>query len=176
MQTLAEIETEYRRLDRLLGIDTSSIPVSFSRRMVRRYGSCSFQGDRPTAIRLASFLQEDAQALRDTALHEYAHAAVALLTGRRHGHDAAWRSVCRRIGCSEQRLAEPCAAAEEHRSEIAAQRGVYVVTCLGCGASTQYVRRGPVVQALERGGWFCRCRCRACGSSRFRLEKRYSSE
>ena len=89
-------------------------------------------------------------------------------------HDAARRAVCRRLGCPEDRLAPQCAAAEENRKRIAAARGVYVVTCLGCGAESRYLRRGKVVQALEekRG----QIRCRRCGGKKFRLEKRYEQE
>ena len=65
-------------------------------------------------------------------------------------------------------------AAQENRKRIAAARGVYVVTCLGCGAESRYLRRGKVVQALEekRG----QIRCRRCGGKKFRLEKRYEQE
>ena len=89
-------------------------------------------------------------------------------------HDEVWRAVCRRVGCPEDRLAPQCAAAEENRKRIAAARGVYVVTCLGCGAESRYLRRGKVVQALEekRG----QIRCRRCGGKKFRLEKRYEQE
>ena len=113
-QTLLEtIRSEYRRLDRLLGISAEQIPLSFSTRMVRQYGVCCFHADKPTAIRLAAFLKDEPEQLRQTALHEYAHAAAALLTGRRHGHDAVWKSVCLRVGCRPERLSKPCAAAQE---------------------------------------------------------------
>ena len=56
-----QVQAEYRRLDRLLGIDTSGIPVRFSKRMTRQYGVCTFLKNRPQEIRLADFLrQEDA--------------------------------------------------------------------------------------------------------------------
>ena len=149
MWTLEQVRAEYHRLDRLLGIDTSGIPVRFSKRMTRQYGVCTFLKNRPQEIRLADFLRQEDAVFWDTARHEYAHAAAALLTGKRHGHDEVWRAVCRRIGCPEDRLAPQCAAAEENRKRIAAARGVYVVTCLGCGAESRYLRRGKVVQALE---------------------------
>ena len=149
MWTLEQVRAEYRRLDRLLGIDTSGIPVRFSKRMTRQYGVCTFLKNRPQEIRLADFLRQEDAVFWDTARHEYAHAAAALLTGKRHGHDEVWRAVCRRIGCPEDRLAPQCAAAEENRKCIAAARGVHVVTCLGCGAESRYLRRGKVVQALE---------------------------
>ena len=60
------------------------------------------------------------------------------------------------------------------KADIEAVRGVYVVTCLGCGAESRYLRRGTVVQALEekRGG----IRCRRCGGKKFSLEKRYEPQ
>ncbi len=41
--------------------------------------------------------------VRDTVLHEIAHALV----GPRHGHDASWRAVALRIGCSALRCVPP---------------------------------------------------------------------
>ena len=117
MWTLAQVQAEYRRLDRLLGIDTSRVAVSFSRRMTRQYGVCTFVKNRPQEIRLADFLRREDQVFWDTARHEYAHAAVAILTGKRHGHDEAWKAA-RRSGlrpAARQRLKtggalRPCAA------------------------------------------------------------------
>ena len=174
MWTLSQVQAEYRRLDRLLGIDTGRVAVSFSKRMTRQYGVCTFVKNKPQEIRLADFLRQEDQVFWDTARHEYAHAAVALLTGKRHGHDEAWKAVCRKIGCPPERLAPNCNAAVENRKRIEAVRGVYVVTCLGCGTQSRYLRRGTVVQALEeqRGG----IRCRRCGGKKFRLEKRYEQE
>ena len=147
MWTLAQVQAEYRRLDRLLGIDTSRVAVSFSRRMTRQYGVCTFVKNRPQEIRLADFLRREDQVFWDTARHEYAHAAAAILTGKRHGHDEAWKAVCRRIGCPPERLAPSCEAAAENRRRIEAVRGVYVVTCLGCGAESRYLRRGTASAA-----------------------------
>ena len=112
MWTLKEIREEYDRLDRYLGIDTRLIRLSFSKKMRRQHGVCCFRGDRPTEIRLADFLRADDDAMLDTVRHEYAHAAAALLTGRRHGHDAVWKDICVRIGCKPERLAGTTAAQE----------------------------------------------------------------
>ena len=91
MDALETVRAEYDRLDRMLGIDTSGVRLTRSARMVRQYGVCCFRGEKPTEIRIAAFLLEEPEQLRQTALHEYAHAAAALLTGRRHGHDAVWK-------------------------------------------------------------------------------------
>ena len=164
MWTLEEIREEYDRLDRYLGIDTRAIRLSFSKRMRQQYGVCCFRGDRPTEIRLADFLRTDENAMLDTARHEYAHAAAALLTGQRHGHDALWRSLCVRIGCKPERLAERTAAQEAKN----AARG-YLVRCETCGAESRYLRRGTVVQSIEQGRQDCRCR--RCGGRTFTLKR-----
>ena len=54
--------------------------------------------------------------VRDTILHEIAHALV----GPRHGHDEVWRATARRIGCSGLR----CTSGEAPRIE-----GGWVGTC-----------------------------------------------
>lgn len=47
-------------------------------------------------------LHDEAE-VRDTVLHEVAHALV----GPRHGHDAVWRATALRIGCSGRRCSDP---------------------------------------------------------------------
>ena len=172
MWTLEQVRAEYRRLDRLLGIDTSGIPVRFSKRMTRQYGVCTFLKNRPQEIRLADFLRQEDAVFWDTARHEYAHAAAALLTGRRHGHDAVWKAVCLRIGCAPERLSEPCAAARRRAEEYEKGRAgapVWLVVCRGCGAVSRYRRRGKVVQLLQQHPTTSACVCRQCGGRSFAL-------
>ncbi len=172
MDGLEAVRAEYDRLDRMLGIDTSGILLSCSARMVRQYGVCCFCGDRPAKIRLAAFLLDEPEQLRKTALHEYAHAAAALLTGRRHGHDAVWKAICLRIGCAPERLSEPCAAARRRAEEYEKGRAgapVWLVVCRGCGAVSRYRRRGKVVQLLQQHPTTSACVCRQCGGRSFAL-------
>lgn len=172
MDGLEAVRAEYDRLDRMLGIDTSGILLSCSARMVRQYGVCCFCGDRPAKIRLAAFLLDEPEQLHKTALHEYAHAAAALLTGRRHGHDAVWKAVCLRIGCAPERLSEPCAAARRRAEEYEEGRAgapVWLVVCRGCGAVSRYRRRGKVVQLLQQHPTTSACVCRQCGGRSFAL-------
>ena len=170
MRTLDEIRAEYARLDGLLGIDTSGVRLSFSARMTRQYGVCCFRAAVPTEIRLAAFLQDAPGQLRQTALHEYAHAAAALLTGVRHGHDAVWKQLCVRIGCAPERLAPPCAAAEAAGAQKRAGKPVYLVVCRSCGCTTRYQRRGKIVRLLTQHPNTTACVCRRCGARRFQLE------
>lgn len=47
-------------------------------------------------------LHDEAE-VRETVLHEIAHALV----GPRHGHDAVWKALARRIGCTGERCLSP---------------------------------------------------------------------
>lgn len=47
-------------------------------------------------------LHDEAE-VRETVLHEIAHALV----GPRHGHDAVWKAAARRIGCTGERCLSP---------------------------------------------------------------------
>lgn len=64
----------------------------------RRAGSCSY---RDKTITLSfNLARRGSQAdIRDTVLHEIAHALV----GKRHNHDAVWKAKARAIGCSGDR-------------------------------------------------------------------------
>lgn len=42
--------------------------------------------------------------IMDTILHELAHAFVYLETGEHHGHDAAFRAMCHRLGTLDDRM------------------------------------------------------------------------
>lgn len=175
MLRLDDIRREFCRLDAQLGVDTSGIALTFSTRMVRRYGVCLFRGNKPIEIRLAAFLQQDEAQLMQTARHEYAHAAAALISGKPHGHDALWRALCLRVGCPPERLAAPCAAARARKAEYEAahaDRPYYLVTCRNCGACTRYQKRGKVVKLLMEKGRHSGCICRRCGGESFTLETR----
>lgn len=64
----------------------------------RRAGVCRF-GDRVIGLSAPLTRLHSEAEVRDTVLHEIAHALV----GPRHGHDAVWREVAVRIGCSGRR-------------------------------------------------------------------------
>lgn len=90
--------------------------------------------------------------IRDTVLHEIAHALV----GPDHGHDAVWRAKCLEVGARPER----CGQADM-------PEGRWQARCGGCGS--QFSRhRKP--QRLK--GWFCR----ACGPERGGLTWQVRSE
>ncbi len=168
MHSLDEIRREYDRLDKLCGVDTSSVEIEISRRPGRRLGSFRYplkEGAAPLRIIISASLLEQEEQFWDTIRHEYAHAAVYLRhPGERHGHDRTWKELCRQLGCSPERLA-PESRAQQERTEETAK---YRVHCNGCGRDSYYFREGKVVKALRRGGRG-RVRCAFCGSDSFQL-------
>jgi len=60
-----------------------------------------------------------ASIVRDTILHEIAHA----LAGVEHGHDHVWKAVCRKIGAEPTRLAG---------EEVRVVQPRYAIRCLSC--------------------------------------------
>lgn len=65
--------------------------------------------------------------VRDTILHEIAHALV----GARHGHDAVWRATALRIGCTGERCTDP---------ELPRVDGDWVGTCAAGHRITRHRR------------------------------------
>ena len=86
------------------------------------------------------------EAVRDTLLHEIAHA----LAGRRAGHGPAWRAMCLRVGARPERLSY----------EVDMPEGRWQAVCGGCGMRHHRHRRPKHMR-----GWFCR----HCGPERGRL-------
>ena len=64
----------------------------------RRAGQCDYT-NRTISLSRHYVRQAEPDHIRDTILHEIAHALV----GPRHGHDAVWRRKAREIGCTATR-------------------------------------------------------------------------
>ena len=100
----------------------------------RRAGQCDYTNKTISLSRLY-VRHADIDHIRDTILHEIAHALV----GPRHGHDSVWRQKAREIGCTAKRchslsfaqakwvMACPngCFSVERHRKKS----GLVCATC-----------------------------------------------
>ena len=100
----------------------------------RRAGQCDYKNKTISLSRhYVKYADEDH--IKDTILHEIAHALV----GPRHGHNAVWRQKAREIGCSAMRChnltfsqarwmmvcPDGCFAVERHRRKS----GLVCATC-----------------------------------------------
>ena len=120
---------------------------------VRRFGHCRFEARTITLSRHLVALN-DVDLVRDTILHEIAHA----LAGPRHGHDAVWRRTAVRVGARPDRT---------FGDEVASPPARWVGTCPGCG------------NRLERHRLLRRTRqlaCASCGRGRWHREFVYRWE
>ena len=101
----------------------------------RRAGCCNYR-DKLVSISFELALSASDENIRDTILHEIAHA----LSGKKHNHDAVWKAKAREIGCSGERC---------HRLVFSPPR--YHVTCENqCWTHTAERRNRRLV-------------CRTCG-------------
>jgi predicted SprT family Zn-dependent metalloprotease len=143
------VAVEARHLLDIHGLRTWSF--GFNRRK-RALGVCLFRRRRvELSVHLVDGANDDAE-IRDTLLHEIAHA----LTGPEHGHDDVWKEVCRRIGARPERLA--------HGADMPSGR--WQARCRGCGV-LHHRHRKP----LRLHGWFCR----GCGPKQGALAWRLAS-
>lgn len=114
---------------------------------VRRAGVCRYPTrTRPGRIELSRhFVQRNGEdEVRDTILHELAHALV----GPRHGHDAVWRAKCIEIGAKPERC---------YGDEVEMPKGRWRASCPGCRREFDRHRR-----PAKLSGWHCR----PCGPDR----------
>ena len=107
----------------------------------RRAGQCDFTAK---TISLSRHYVRHAEThhIRDTILHEIAHALV----GPKHGHDAVWRQKAREIGCTANRChtlsfsaakwimqcPNGCFAVERHRRKLG-------LVCGKCKTAVEFV-------------------------------------
>ncbi len=95
-------------------------------RAKRRAGICRYATRQIGLSAPLTSLHAEAD-VRDTILHEIAHALV----GPSHGHDAVWRRTAVRIGCSGQRCTDP---------QLPSVEGDWVGTCAAGHRITRHRR------------------------------------
>jgi predicted SprT family Zn-dependent metalloprotease len=124
---------------------------AFNRRK-QEMGLCRFD-DKCIELSLHFIERNPDEAIRDTLLHEIAHALV----GPGHGHDRLWKQKCREIGARPERVCH----------EVNMPEGSWQATCGNCGMVHHRHRRPKHLI-----GWHCR----HCGRVRGRLTWQRSSQ
>jgi len=126
------------------GLSAADPPWTFRfNRRKRALGTCHY-GPRRIELSTHFVVANDADEVRDTVLHEIAHA----LAGPATGHGPAWKAACVRIGARPERLAP---------ARVAMPAGRWRAACPGCGATHSRHRR-----PLKGRAYFCR----TCGAER----------
>lgn len=93
----------------------------------RRFGNCNFTHKRLSLSAYLVHLNDEAQ-VRDTILHEIAHA----LAGPQAGHGPVWQEKARAIGCTSMRC---------YGEEVAQPPARFKGTCPGCSQTILRMRR-----------------------------------
>ena len=118
----------------------------------KRALACAATARRPSSCRSTSVRREhDPDEVRDTILHEIAHALV----GPGHGHDAVWKAKCVEVGAKpEAAAATPTCprAGGRRRARSAASGSRGTAGRSGCAAELQR-RAGRERGKIRRGGW-----------------------
>ena len=103
----------------------------------RRAGLCDYRNKTISLSRHYVRYADEAH-IRDTLLHEIAHALV----GPHHGHNAVWRQQARKMGCSATRC---------HTLEFAEPK--WMMTCpSGCFSVPRHRRKSNLVCAKCKSG------------------------
>lgn len=134
------------------------IPVKINKRLTRTLGRVSYIKSNG---RVKSTLMEISYQLLATATldsikavveHECAHYLINEITHEHHGHDAIFKIMCAKIGCTND--GSICYSLDRTVSEKEVYK--YFVTCKECGKIVgKYHRAGKIVQNPE----FYNCKC-----------------
>jgi predicted SprT family Zn-dependent metalloprotease len=112
-------------------------------RRKRSLGLCRYR-ERRIELSVYFVKANDGEQVRETILHEIAHA----LAGEKAGHGPLWKAMCQRVGCKPVRC--------DHGDAVM-PKGRWVARCTACGKEYWRHRR-PTRRATY---W-----CRGCGPER----------
>ena len=135
-----------------------TIPVKINKRLTRTLGRVIWVKTngitRSTLMEISYQLLATAteEAIYAVVAHECAHYLVTEETHENHGHDAVFKAMCARIGCTNSKAVYRGLDRNVGEEKIYK----YFVTCKNCGSIVgKYHRAGKLVQHPE----LYRCKC-----------------
>ena len=112
---------------------------------VNRFGCCKISKKLITLSKALVELNDESQ-VRDTILHEIAHALV----GKGHGHDFAWKAKAQQIGCAPSRC---------YTSDVIQPKAKYQTECPNChrmhtaNRKRRKIACGRCCKEFNKGRW-----------------------
>ena len=104
--------------------------ISFSRSK-RHLGYCRCR-EKTISISRAYMESNPYPVMRDTLLHEVAHAVQYIKTGKTN-HGKEWKQIAEQVGCMPKRCAD--------LNEVNIPKGRYLGICPSCGKETNFYRK-----------------------------------
>ncbi len=123
-----DIEREWLAQREKWGLEDWELKLSYQR---RHLGYCRPMR-KTISVSLRYMERNPFHIMKDTLLHEIAHAVHFLETGKT-GHDNGWKEVATRVGCAPQR----CASVKG----LIVPEGKYTGECRSCGKTVQFYRK-----------------------------------
>lgn len=159
---MERVMKELNRLSAMVG-DEFDIPVEVNGRLTKTLGRVFSESHNdvwlPVKMEFSRKFLETAteQSLLATVQHEWAHYYVTKSTGENHGHDAVFKAMCARIGCTADKT-------KTKVDRIVAETEVYkyTVNCPECDFMHGYSRMCPTLRNIHL------CRCPKCGSGKLK--------
>lgn len=177
--TLGDVKEMINEVEKNTGIELSHLEVAYNGRLRTSYARCITRNTwlnnqlikaEPYKLEFGKYILNatDKEELRQTVLHELAHAIADKRHNANCGHDARFKAVCREIGCTDDK-----ATAKKDSVESAEKRYKYVVTCNICGEKSYYSRKNDFIKALLNNEDYIPCVCGKCHLDKFTIKQNW---
>ncbi len=150
MWTVERITDYCKEISESMG-DTFDCPVAINGRFTRTLGRVKYQKIRGhyqiLVLEIAKSLLAtcDDESIKQVIMHEWAHYYLIKTTDEDHGHDAAFKRICHKIGCTN----DGCET-EVNRIASTEKMWKYEVTCDYCNeAVAHYAKRTFALENID---------------------------
>ena len=157
--TIQELTKTCSKVFNMVGLNFEdyNIEVGINGRLTKTLGRCMYikrvDEIKPYRIEFSKqFLETSTPTcILDVIKHECAHAIATIKTGEKHGHDAYFKSVCAKVGTTNDGV-----TTDAERTVADDKIFKYFVICENCGkVCGKYHKAGKVIQHPE----FYTCEC-----------------
>jgi predicted SprT family Zn-dependent metalloprotease len=154
MMELKDIIAECKRLANEFCVEFT-LPVRINNRLTRTLGRVCFECGRPYVMEISGPMLKTCteESIIEVVRHEWAHWYAWKTDGEVHGHDACFKEICKKIGCTHDKSKN-----KVERLVSTEPISKYTISC-GCGQEWHYSRMCDTIRNIEY------CSCPTCGGS-----------